>query len=118
MPAFGFDDFAVGDWLEIRAYLDGVEVVATRVERDDADDSVTLKAPVEVINRPSITLLGTVAMSDQDTTFQSTAYQVIDADTFFGLVEIGDIVKTEGTYDGAAILAEKMFLRECADNCR
>lgn len=117
MPAFGFDDFAVGDWLEIRAYLDGDNVVATRVERDDADDSVTLKAPVEVINRPSVTLLGTVAMSDQDTIFQNTAYEVIDADTFFGLVEIDDIVKTEGTYDGAAILAEKMFLRECAENC-
>lgn len=117
MPAFGFDDLVIGDRLEIRAYLNGGTVVATRIERDDPDDSVTLKAPVEAINRPSITLLGIVAASDQSTVFQNAAYEVIDADTFFGLVEDFDIVKAEGAYDGAAILAEKMFLRECQEQC-
>jgi len=117
MPAFDYDDLAIGDRLEIRAYLNGGTVVATRIERDDPDDSVTLKAPVEAIDRPSITLLGIVATSDQDTVFQNAVYEVIDADTFFGLVEVGDIVKTEGTYDGAAILAEKMFLRDCQEQC-
>lgn len=117
MPAFGFDDLATGDRLEIRAYLNGGTVIATRIERDNPDDSVTLKAPVEAIDRPSITLLGIVATSDQDTVFQNAVYEVIDADTFFGLVEVGEIVKTEGTYDGAAILAEKMFLRECQEQC-
>ena len=114
---FGFDDLAVGDRLEIRAYADAATIVATRVERDDADDSVTLRAPVDEINRPSITLLGITATSDQDTVFQNTAYEVIDADAFFGLVEIGDIVKTEGTWDGAAISAEQMFLRDCTEGC-
>lgn len=114
---FGFDDLAVGDRLEVRAYLDGLTLMATRVERDDADDSVTLRAPVESINRPSITLLGITATSDEDTVFQNAAYEVIDADAFFGLVEIGDLARTEGSYDGAAILAEQMFLRECGDSC-
>ena len=117
IPAFGMDDVAVGDWLEIRAYLDAGAVIATRVERDDADDSVTLKAPVEVVASPNVTLLGIVATSDDDTVFQNAAFEVIDAETFFGLVEVGDIVKTEGTYDGAAILAEEMFLRECQEKC-
>jgi len=117
MQTFSFDDLAVGDWLEIRAYLDGATIVATRIERDAADDSVTLKAPVDEINRPSITLLGITATSDQDTVFQNVACEVIDADTFFGTVEIGDLVKTEGSWDGAAILAEKMFLRECTEGC-
>ena len=114
---FGFDDLAIGDRLEVRAYVDNATIVATRIERDDADDSVTLKAPVDEINRPSITLLGITATSDPDTVFQNAAYEVIDADTFFGLVEIGDLVKTEGTFDGAAILAEQMFLRDCAEGC-
>lgn len=114
---FGFDDLAVGDFLEIRAYLDGDTVVATRIERDEADDSVTLKAPAEEIDRPSITLLGITATSDQDTVFQNAAFQVVDADTFFSDIEIGDLVRTEGTWNGAAILAEQMFLRECAEGC-
>ena len=43
--------------------------------------------------------------------------QVIDADTYFGLVEINSLVKNEGTWTGTSITAEKMYLRECADNC-
>ena len=114
---FGFDDLAIGDRLEVRAYVDNATIVATRIERDDADDSVTLKAPVDEINRPSITLLGITATSDQDTVFQNTAYEVIDADTFFGLVEVDDLVKAEGTWNGAAILADAMLLRECTEGC-
>jgi hypothetical protein len=117
MTTFGFDELAVGDWLEIRAYLDGSTIVATRIERDEADDSVTVKAPVEEVNAPSITLLGITATSDQDTTFQNAAHELIDADAFFTLVEIGELVRTEGTWDGAAILAEEMFLRECGESC-
>jgi hypothetical protein len=117
MSAFGFDDLAIGDRLEVRAYTNNTSIVATRVERDDADDSVTLKAPIDEINRPSITLLGITATSDQDTVFQNAVYKVIDAEAFFGLVEIGDIVKTEGTWDGAAISAEQMLLRDCAEGC-
>lgn len=115
--AFGLDDLAVGDWLEIRAYLDGSTIVASRIERDEADDSVTLKAPVEEINSPSITLLGITATADEGTIFQNAAHEIIDAVTFFGLVEIDDLVRTEGTWDGAAILADEMFLRECGESC-
>lgn len=120
--AFGLDDLAVGDWLEVRAYLDNsgadqFTLIATLIERDDPDDSVTLKAPVWAIDRPSIVLFGITATSDQDTIFQNPAHEVIDADAFFGLVEVGDLVKTEGAWDGAAILADEMLLRECTEGC-
>ena len=114
---FGFDDLAVGDRLEIRAYLDAGSVVAARLERDSPDDEVTLKALVESVERPSITLLGVTVTSDQNTVFQNEARQVIDADTFFALVELDSLVRTEGVYDGSSITASKMFLRECANNC-
>lgn len=123
LSTFGLEDLAVGDWLEVRAYLasGGADplfiLTATLVERDDPDDSVTLKAPVWAIDRPSIILFGITATSDQDTVFQNPAHEVIDADTFFGLVEAGDLVKAEGTWDGAAILADAMLLRECTEGC-
>jgi hypothetical protein len=117
--AFSFDDLAVGDWLEVRAYVAGIEspLMASRVERDDADDSVTLKAFVETIDRPSISLFGVTATSDQETIFQNAAHEVIDADTFFSLVGVGALVKVEGSWNGAAILADEMFLRECGEGC-
>lgn len=113
---FGLDDLAVGDRAEIRACIDGDAVVATRFERDDPDDGVALMAPVDSIDRPSITLLGVVSTSDQDTVFQNTAKEIIDADSFFGLVEPGSLVKNEGAWSGSAILADKMYLRVCSDD--
>jgi len=116
-PTFGFGDLVVGDRVEIRAYLDVGSVVASRLERDDPDSDVTLKALVESIARPSITMLGVTVTSDQNTVFQNAAHVEIDADTFFALVEPGSLVRTEGIYDGTSIIASKMFLRECLNNC-
>lgn len=116
-PTFGFGDLNEGDRVEIRAVLDGDSVIATRLERDDPNDVATLKALVDTIERPSITMLGVTVTSNQDTLFQNVAHIEIDADEFFDLVEPGSIVRSEGTYDGASILASKMFLRECLNNC-
>ena len=116
-PTFGFDDLAVLDRVEIRAVLDSDSVIATRLERDDPNDIVTLKALVDSIDRPSITLLGVTVTSDENTVFQNAAHVEIDADAFFALVEPGSLVRTEGTYDGTSILASKMFLRVCTSTC-
>lgn len=113
---FGLDDLAVGDRVEVRAYLDSNTVVATRLERDNPDDSVTLRALVEATAQPSVTLLGVTVISDQDTVFQNVAQEIIDIDEFFALVDIDSLVKVEGTYDGTSILADKLFLRECEGN--
>jgi hypothetical protein len=114
---FGLDDLAIGDRIEVRAYLDGNTVVATKLERDDADDSVTLKAPVEAVARPDLTMLGVTVTSDPDTVFQNTAMEIVDADEFFSIVVPDSLVKAEGSYDGTTVLADKLFLRECEDNC-
>ena len=75
-------------------------------------------APVESVDRPSLTFLGVVSTSGLDTVFQSAAKEVIDADTFFSTVETGSLVRNEGALSGGAILADKMFLRECSeDSC-
>jgi len=114
---FGFDDLATGDRLKIRAVLDAGSVVAARLERDSPDDEVTLKALVESAERPSIILLGVTVTSDENTIFQNEAHVVIDVETFFALVDLDSLVRTEGVYNGSSILASKMFLRECANDC-
>lgn len=114
---FGLDDLVAGDRVEVRAYLDSNTVVATRLERDNPDDGVTLRALVEAYAQPSVTLLGVTVTSDQDTVFQNVAQEIIDIDEFFALVDIDSLVKAEGTYDGTSIMADKLFLRECQDNC-
>ena len=114
---FGLDDLAIGDRIEVRAYLDDSTVIATKLRRDEADDGVTLKAPVGTVERPGVTMLAVTVTSDPDTVFQNTAMEVIDADEFFSIVMTDSLVKAEGIYDGTTILADKLFLRECEDNC-
>lgn len=117
MTDFGFDDLFVGDRIEVRAYIEETSVVATRLERDDPGDVVTLKAPIELIAQPDVTLLGVLVTTDQDTVFQNEVQEVIDADTFFALLTEGSIVKAEGAHDGVSILASKLFLRDCEESC-
>ena len=114
---FWLDDLAIGDRVEVRAYLDAGTVVATRLERDNPSSTVILKAPVESIDQPSLTLLGVTVTADAETVFQSADFQIIDANAFFGTVAIGSLVKAEGTYDGTSILADKLFLRVCQNGC-
>ena len=49
--------------------------------------------------------------------FQNELQEVIDADTFFGTVAIGSVVRTEGTYDGTSVTADQLFLRDCDNGC-
>jgi hypothetical protein len=114
---FGFDDVAVGDRVEVRAYLDGETPVAARVEREDPGDDVTLKAPVDSVDRPAVTLLEVMVFAGADTVFQNAAKEVVDADTFFTLVTTDSLVKAEGVYDGTSILASEMYLRACEESC-
>ena len=114
---FGFDDLAAGDRIHVRAAMDAGAVVASRLEREPADDTVTIKALVQSVDRPSITLLGVTATAGPDTVFQDAAHLEVDADTFFSLVEPGRLVRIEGVYDGTSILASQMFLRECINSC-
>lgn len=110
---FGLDDLAASERIGIRAYVDNDSLIASRLVRYDPGTAVILKAPVESIARPSITLLGVIATSNDNTIFQNADKQVITPDAFFEAVETGSLVRATGTYDGTSINASKMFLREC-----
>jgi hypothetical protein len=117
IPEFGFDDLALGDRIDVRAYMGIENVIAVRLEREDADDQVTLKAPLFEVDRPAVVLLGVTVFSDENTVFTNAAQEVIDADTFFSLLTTWALVKAEGTYDGTSILASELYVRECNVSC-
>lgn len=114
---FWLDDLAIGDRAEIRAKTVDASITATRLERDDADDQVTLKAPVGEIARPSLTLLGVTVTAGAGTQFLNEADEPVDEDTFFGLVEAGGLVEAEGEFNGAAISADTLSIADCGASC-
>jgi hypothetical protein len=121
-PTFGFIDLFPEDRVEIRAVLNNDLVIATRLERDDPDDTATLKALVDTVVRDapqSITMLGVTVVPTDTTIFQDAAHVEISAEAFFTQVKEGSLVRTEGEYDpnSATITATKMFLRVCVNNC-
>jgi hypothetical protein len=114
---FWLDDLAVGDRVLIRARLQGSEVLATRLEREEADDQVTLKAPVERIERPVLMLLGVAVAARDDTVYRAVDKSVLDGDAFFELVQAGTLVQAVGAYGGTTISADKLVIRECMNSC-
>jgi hypothetical protein len=88
----GFADLAIGDFLEIEAYDDGTQLLATRVDRDDLDDE-KLQGPVESFNAElNITVLG-VTYSTEGAEFSGRNGEDVDAATFYADLLIGDYVK-------------------------
>jgi hypothetical protein len=89
---FGFSDLSIGDFLEIEAYDDGTQLLATSIERDDRDDEV-LQGPVDSFNEAlDITVLG-IKYSTQGARFESRNGQNLSAAVFYSDLKIGDFVK-------------------------
>lgn len=93
-------DLGVGDEVEIRGFLDGGEVVATRIERDDPRDRARLRGLVsaEDASARTVTVLG-VTLTGQAgiTEYQDVNDNVITAEQFHELVDLGDFV--QGSWD-------------------
>lgn len=98
-----FGDLRSGDFLEVEAYqLDGA-LIATLIDREDPDDDV-IRAPVESFTPGSdITLLG-ITYTIGNTDFEDADDNSLDADSFFGQLQVGDLVQIEddSTPDGIA----------------
>ena len=95
-------DLVTGDFLEIRALVDGDGVLtASRIRRESTDD-IELKGPVEAFNKETgeIVILGqTISILDE-----MTAFRIDEADAsrseFFEKLEVGDFVEVEDKEDG------------------
>ena len=105
---FSLADLSVGNYVEIRGATDsetpGVanDVIATRLEREDADpdNDFILQGPVQSINNPELVILGVTINADTATEyldFSDIPFDTID-DFFDGFIE-GDVVKAKSALD-------------------
>ena len=93
----------VGDRMEIRGFLDGAEVISSRLERDDTspdpDERAILQAPVEAKDETAttLTLLGTtvIAATASGTDFEDQNDNSISQGAFYNAVAVGEIVKVK-----------------------
>lgn len=116
--SFGLGDIMVGNYVEVRGGADpgGADILALIVEREDVPDvageDTELRALVEAINRPELTIAG-VSVDTTGAQFRNVNDVLIDADTFFAAVEVGDLVDVDGFQSGAtAISADEVELED------
>jgi hypothetical protein len=119
---FDFGDIAVGDWLDVRAYEEEPEgsnhVVATRIERIDAQEQVRLRGPFRNPASPNFDILSILVTTSDATVFRlENAEPPGDALTraeFFSLAT-GEIVEAWGQWSGTAVAADRVEIKVCDD---
>ena len=84
------------DRLEVRAYKDtSGHLIATRVERTEADALVVVKAPADAkVPTTQLTLAGIGVATGASTRYRDAAGTLVDATTFFGAVQVPPAVPT------------------------
>jgi hypothetical protein len=96
---FRFVDIQPGDWLEIRGrQTDTAEVLATRLEREEADTDVSLEGPVTSldVDAPSLSIVDQFIPLDVETRYFDSNSESRTQEEFFripGDVMLGDIVE-------------------------
>lgn len=101
-----------GDYVEVR----GAEfpagsgtILATILERDDADPDTILQGFVESIEQPSLAILGVTIQTGAGTVFRDVDNNIITASAFFGQLTANSLVKVKGTeISGAVISADEV----------
>lgn len=101
---FSLDHIKTGDWVEVRGYLDANGMmVATAVERDDADGETvySVHGPLSnLANAPDFSVLGIAITTDLLTGFELVGET--SSELFFAGVIEGDIVAVKGHVTGTA----------------
>ena len=117
---FDFGDIAVGDWLDVRAYEESEgsnDVVATRIERIDAQQQVRLRGPFRDPASPNFDILSILVTTDPYTCFIVEGGKCSDGMTaaeFFADAE-GEIVEAWGQWSGTAVAADRVEIKVCDD---
>jgi len=108
---FSLADLRAGDYVEVRAYADGDNLIANRLERDDAEPDVVLRGQVEAVAQPELDILGVRVVTSAATEFRDENDLPITQAQFFAAVD-GRTVKITGQYIGGAIQAEEAELED------
>jgi len=111
LQRFSLANVALGDYVEIDAYNDGSGLLATKLERDDAQGDVELEGVATNVAAPNFTVGGVAVTTDGDTEFRDTNGVTINAAAFFQAAP-GRTVKARGTLVGNVVLATRAELED------
>jgi hypothetical protein len=99
---FTLNDLMIGDYVEVRGYVEGSVIVASELEREDdpapGQNRAQLRGPLTNFFEPAETveIQGvTVIEEDGTTEYQNENEITVDRDTFFDLLVIGNSIKAE-----------------------
>jgi len=93
-------DINAGDYVEVRGGefpAGSGDILATILEREDADTEAILQGFVETVGDPSFTILGVTITTGGGTIFRDENDVVISSVDFFNRVAANSLVKAEGT---------------------
>jgi hypothetical protein len=105
---FRLSDLQAGDYAEIRGYLDGANLIAARVEREETDTELELRGPVDAPD-PSgspFSILGIPITTNGATEFEALDDSEISAGTFYALVGPNDVVEVKQDVRTSPIVAD------------
>lgn len=118
---FDLGDVAVGDWLDVRGYEQPAgsgTVVATRVERIDAQEQVRLRGPFQATVEPDFAILTVTVTTSDSTVFRLESAEPpgdkLTREQFFALAP-DQIVEAWGDWTGAALAADRVVIKVCDD---
>ncbi len=105
------DDIRVGDFVAVRGFVESGELTATLLERDEDRGEASLRAVVEAVNEPELTLFGVTVVTDNGTQFEDLNDAPLTARQFFDQA-LGRLVDAKGTLNGGLIQAEEVSLED------
>lgn len=91
----GFADLDVGDYVRVRGYRDGADLVAERLRRRDLDSDARLRGPVTQLDGLGVGELevnGTILLADGSTVYRDENDQPISQAEFFDALFLGRFV--------------------------
>lgn len=110
---FGFDDLAVGTWLDLRGFEEPAgsgRVVATRVACIDPADGVRLRGPFRNPAPPSFDILSVLVTTSGATRFVLEGNVRITAAEFFAQAP-GELVEAWGSWSAPALGAQRVEIK-------
>jgi len=107
---FGLSSLVVGDWVEVGFVVEDGLPLATRIERDEADDRSQVKGPLDSADPTSEQLVIASVSVDANNARYQLDDSTTDVATFYALALTGSKVKAKGSWNGSTLIASEVEL--------
>lgn len=111
LERFSLADLRVGDFVEVYAYRDAGGLVATLLEREDAQSAVELRGIATDVAPPNLRVGGIAATTGPQTEYRDNSGVSISAASFFAAAP-GRDVKLRGSLVNNVVLADRAELED------